>query len=126
MIPTKPANPGEWHPAYDGHMFVTRWLGYWAGRVRARSLERPVYRSATMPGVIQVAMPVAIKLDAHGHDFPLMLIRTLEIRTASGGAVYTDTPCVWKWVIGVDDLGRMVASDSWRVPLPHDETQGGH
>lgn len=99
-IPT----PGEFHPYYERYRtLITSWLN---DRGYSRWLEIPI-----IPSLHQL-------LTENPEPEVSCRRHTLTRRRCRAPAPYVGDPFVYEWRAGVDELGRTVASDCWRVPVP--------
>lgn len=91
--------PGEWHPAWESYRtFLTKWL-----QGQGTCGKYPV-----------------IRLPA-GTNTPWTGYRTLEKHKAGGPAPYVGKPFMYTWIVGIDDLGRAVATEAEIRYLPREE-----
>lgn len=102
----KPPPPLEWHPAYRGTLWLLDWLNGGGPFASMDEVLVPVYR----PGLR------AIMLSDPAEPNPIIYHRMTRHK-AAGPAPYVGDPFVYVWMVGVDELGRTIASDSWRKRL---------
>lgn len=102
----KPPPPLEWHPAYRDKTWLLDWLN---GTGRFAHLH-----------TIRVPITPQIRIEVRDPDpFTIEEIRfhTLVRKRAFGQAPYVGRPFIYVWRVGVDELGRSIASDSRIVYL---------
>lgn len=93
----KPPAPGSWHPAYSDMPWLADWLAddkKYDAHIPIPSAPRAFFHRGDGPG------PTAIPR-----------IRTMRMvkHPAAAPAPWTDWPFDYRWVVGVDELGRMIA-----------------
>lgn len=101
-LPSEAAPPLEWHPWYRNKTSLLDWLNH-----RGRYAD-------TNP--LRIPVPV-FALD--GDDLEVHEIALTRHR-AAGRAPYVGCPFHYTWTVGVDSLGRQIASDSTRHYPWHD------
>lgn len=98
MTADRPATPLEWHPWYRDKTWLLDWV---QGR------NSPVIR-------IPVTRPLLAAFETDGSPPTLGAgVVTMERRKAAGPAPYVGRPFHYRWWVGVDNLGRQIASDAW-------------
>lgn len=101
-LPSRPADPLEWHPWYRDRTYLLDWLT--TGRYNGRQQD-----------VLVIPVPISV---AYIKDDPSTLDlafqqRLLTRRLVARPAPWTGRPFHYRWFVGVDDLGRQIAADSW-------------
>ena len=105
---TAPA-PLDWHPAYADRTWLLDWLNGVGPCADRREMLLPI-----LPSPLRSWSP-----DDVGPTVPATLrTRVLTRRLCQGAAPYVGRPFVYQWCAAVDDLGRAIAGESWRVYQP--------
>lgn len=99
---SRPPIPLEWHPAYREMPWLLDWLN---GPERYLQLPLMVRTNLTAYWTEDETSPSTL--------------RTITFRKqwAYGPAPWTEAPFYYEWTAGVDNIGRMIAGESRRVPL---------
>jgi hypothetical protein len=103
IIPAETPLPFEWHPRYAAHVdALLKWL---------------MDENASLCYRVPRSMRMVASFDPE----PVETSRSFDMLTRMrcvGLAPYVGEPFVYRWNVGIDDLGRAVATDSWIHYLP--------
>jgi len=100
-------DPLDWHPAYADRTWLLDWLNGVGPYGDRREVLLPI-----LPSPLRSWSP-------DGPTVPATLrTRVLTRRLCQGGAPYVGRPFVYQWWAAVDELGRAIAGESWRVYQP--------
>lgn len=100
-VMTEPPPPLEWHPAYRGKTWLLDWLEQTGPYADLYTIKLPVMRPLKFTTAVE---PEPDTIVDH--------VITMTRHKATGLAPYVGRPFVYLWYVGVDNLGRAIASDS--------------
>ena len=105
-LPTRPADPLEWHPWYEARRAeLLEWLSTGRDKGTACTALKILYLPAITARQIAAGEPASSEVISVKH-------RTIQRHRVARPAPWTGRPFHYRWFVGVDDLGRQIATDS--------------